>query len=112
MCKNVSWLKNVIIKYFVVNNLSTGINNQIISELNLYPNPTSGMFKLEFNMNLVSDYNIKVIDVIGELVYEDNLKQFRGKYSKVYDMSDLPKSIYFIEINTPFGIVNKKLVVQ
>ena len=98
--------------FFQFNNLPTEINDQIISELNLYPNPTSGMFKLEFNMNLVSDYNIKVINVIGELVYEDNLKQFRGKYSKVYDMSYLPKSIYFIEINTPYGIVNKKLIVQ
>jgi hypothetical protein len=63
-------------------------------------------------MNLVSDYNIKVVNAIGELIYENNLKQFSGKHSKVYDMSDLPKSIYFIEIDTPFGTVNKKLVVQ
>ena len=98
--------------FYQVNNLSTDINDGLISELNLYPNPTSGMFKLEFNMNLVSDYNIKIVNAIGELIYEDNLKQFSGKHSKVYDMSDLPKSIYFIEINTPFGTVNKKLVVQ
>ena len=98
--------------YFVVNNLSTEINDQIISDLNLYPNPSAGLFKLEFSMNLVSNYSIKVLNSIGELLYEDKMNLFSGKFSKVYDLSHLPKSIYFIEINTPSGIINKKLIIN
>ena len=54
-----------------------------------------------------SSYNI----VGGELINED-LQQFIGEYTKQIGLSDNAKGIYFLEIETNDGVINKKLILQ
>ena len=98
--------------YYQFNVLPTLIDNQLISNLNLYPNPSNGVFTLEFDVNLLTDFNIRILNSIGEIIFEDQMTDNKGKYLKSYDISQYPKSIYFVEINTPVGVINKKLVVH
>ena len=49
---------------------------------------------------------------LGEDIIIDNLEQFVGKYTKQIDLRDNAKGIYFLEIKTNQGVVNKKLVLQ
>jgi hypothetical protein len=70
------------------------------------------VFTLEFDVSLISDFNVKILNAIGETIYNDKVRKNSGKYLNSFDISQYPKSIYFIEINTPIGVINKKLVVQ
>ena len=42
----------------------------------------------------------------------ENLEQFIGEYTKQINLSDNAKGIYFLEIETIDGIINKKLILQ
>jgi hypothetical protein len=49
--------------------------------------------------------------VVGELINED-LQQFIGEYTKQIGLSNNAKGIYFLEIETNDGVINKKLILQ
>ena len=50
--------------------------------------------------------------MLGENVFVDNLWNFKEKYEKTIDLSIYTKAIYFLEIETENGVINKKLILQ
>ena len=53
-----------------------------------------------------------MLNVIGEELISDNPEQFIGEYTKQIDLSNNAKGIYFLEIETNDGVINKKLILQ
>jgi hypothetical protein len=45
-------------------------------------------------------------------VYNETKDQFIGEYTKQISLDDYGKGIYFLEIETSTGIINKKLILQ
>jgi hypothetical protein len=86
---------------------STAINN-----LSVYPNPSRDIFNVSFTSEDAQDLEVRVINVVGEVVYTENLEQFVGEYTKQVDLATYTKGIYFLEITTNNGVVNKKLILQ
>ena len=43
--------------FFNLSDFPTDIQDNLITDLLLYPNPTSGLFTLEFDVNVISNYN-------------------------------------------------------
>jgi hypothetical protein len=82
------------------------------TNLLVYPNPTHGFVTISFTSNKADDYKIRVINVIGENVFVDNLNHFQGEYKKRIDLTKYTKAIYFLEIETDEGVINKKLILQ
>ncbi|MBT4880976.1 MAG: T9SS type A sorting domain-containing protein, partial [Flavobacteriales bacterium] len=85
----------------------TAINN-----LDIYPNPSRDIFNVSFTSEDVQDLDVRVINVVGEVVYTENLEQFVGEYTKSLDLATYTKGVYFLEITTNNGVVNKKLILQ
>ena len=52
------------------------------------------------------------MNVIGEELISYNLEQFIGEYTKQIDLTENTKGIYFLEIETNEGVINKKLILQ
>ena len=46
--------------------------------------------------------------MIGEEIFTEELTEFVGQYTKVIDMNTQPKGVYFLEITTSTGGINKK----
>ena len=86
---------------------STAINN-----LSVYPNPSRDIFNVSFTSVDKQDLEVRVINVVGEVVYTENLEQFVGEYTKQVDLATYTKGVYFLEITTNNGVVNKKLILQ
>ena len=42
----------------------------------------------------------------------EELQQFVGEYVKSIDLNNCSKGIYFLEIETNEGVINKKLILQ
>ncbi|MFL5764365.1 MAG: T9SS type A sorting domain-containing protein [Bacteroidia bacterium] len=61
------------------------------------PNPSSGRFELDYRNNGKSTYQLKVRDVLGQLVLDEQ-KEISGSDRPVIDLSGQPKGIYFLEI--------------
>ncbi len=58
------------------------------------------------------NFSIKVFDVIGKVIYQENLNKILGKYQKSIDMSKNAKGTYFLQIISSEGTINRKIVLQ
>ncbi len=67
---------------------------------------------MTFTSEDVQDLEVRVVNVVGEVVYTENLDQFVGEYTKAIDLATYTKGIYFLEITTNNGVINKKLILQ
>jgi len=85
----------------------TAINN-----LDVYPNPSRDVFNVSFTSEDVQNLEVRIINVIGEVVYTENLIEFVGEYTKQVDLATYTKGVYFLEITTDNGVINKKLILQ
>jgi len=65
-----------------------------------------------FTSEDVQDLKVRIVNVIGEEVYKENLQQFVGEYVKSINLEQYNKAIYFLEIETNNGVINKKLILQ
>ena len=83
-----------------------------IANLDVYPNPSRDVFNVTFTSDDVQDLEVRVINLVGEVVYTENLEQFVGEYTKLIDLATYTKGVYFLEITTNNGVVNKKLILQ
>ena len=70
------------------------------------------MFNVTFTSETIQDLKVRILNVIGEELINENLEQFIGEYTKQINLSNNAKGIYFLEIETNDGIINKKLILQ
>jgi len=77
-----------------------------------YPNPTSGQFTLTFVQSESSDVIVRILNIEGKIIRKDNLQNFNGTYTKNFDLSDLEKGIYFVEVTNNAGVSSQRIVVQ
>ena len=84
-----------------------------IANLDVYPNPSRDVFNVTFTSEEEQTMTVMVVNVIGEEIFTEYLTEFVGQYTKVIDMNNQPKGVYFLEIkmSTRVGI-NKKIVLQ
>ena len=83
-----------------------------IDSLDVYPNPSRDIFNVSFTSEDAQDLEVRVINVVGEVVYTENLMNFTGEYTKEIDLRRSTKGIYFLEITTEDGVINKKMILQ
>ncbi|MEO1415146.1 MAG: T9SS type A sorting domain-containing protein [Bacteroidota bacterium] len=95
-----------VVDSFVVDtavNCPTSSNEFLQSLVNVFPNPSTGIFQI-FQKN-VQIRSIHVHNLLGQRMKE-NMQWSQGKI----DLSDLDSGIYFLEIDTSEGIVQKKIL--
>jgi len=83
-----------------------------ISNLDVYPNPSRDVFNITFTSELIQDLSLRVVNVVGEEIVGEEAQQFIGEYTKQISLKDYAKGIYFLEIETNNGIINKKLILK
>ena len=83
-----------------------------IDNLDVYPNPSRDIFNVSFTSEDAQDLEVRVINVVGEVVYTENLMNFTGEFTKEIDLRRSTKGIYFLEITTEAGVINKKMILQ
>ena len=83
-----------------------------IANLEVYPNPSRDVFNVTFTSETIQDLKVRILNIVGEELINEDLQQFVGQYTKQIDLSNNAKGIYFLEIQTNDGIINKKLILQ
>ena len=84
----------------------------VIKDLDVYPNPSRDVFNISFNTEQKQDITLRIRNIVGEEIYKEDLKQHDGTYTKAISLENYPKAIYFLEIETIEGSINKKLILQ
>jgi hypothetical protein len=88
------------------------LENSTVANLDVYPNPSRDIFNVTFTSEEAQTMTVKVVNMIGEEVFTEELTEFVGQYTQVIDMNTQPKGVYFLEITTSTGGINKKIVLQ
>lgn len=83
------------ITVFVDNDLASGINENNINPITVFPNPASGYVNLVSRKPL-NGATFRLMNLAGQVVFE---KQEIGGNNFVFDVSEQPSGIYFIEVN-------------
>jgi len=66
------------------------------SSLNIYPNPTNGTFHLEFTGDYSAPIQIRVEDLYGRLVWNNNTQKSETNMNSIFTLSPVSKGLYFI----------------
>jgi len=84
--------------------------SEIVNELLLYPNPTSGQFTLELTLKKAGDVRMKLVDALGKESYSKSFENMPLRFTESFDLQKLTNGIYFLHIETPNGTVVRKIV--
>ena len=83
------------------------------NKFSVYPNPTSGKFKIFFEAKSKSKYTLKVIDLLGNLIKSDFITASEGLNTKDFDLNFVSKGMYFITLeNEDLSIQSLRIVVD
>jgi hypothetical protein len=78
------------------------------SVINIYPNPSNGIFNIEKQNCEFIDSNLEIYNLSGQMIYSQTLS---GKYVSV-DLSNISAAIYHVRIQDNRNIINKKIIIQ
>jgi hypothetical protein len=88
--------------YYSPYKATIGMKEITETNINIYPNPSNGMINLITNEAIE---NINITDVNGKLVHHQT-------NNSPIDLSANSKGIYFVNITTEKGVINKKIVLN
>ncbi|MCW3806163.1 T9SS type A sorting domain-containing protein [Plebeiibacterium marinum] len=74
--------------------ITTGIEDNIIDQIKLYPNPTTGVVYIEKDVSGLPNIRIRVIDLTGEVIFFKNNVQYDQLQ---VDLSSYKDGLYFIQ---------------
>lgn len=95
----------------VINGIADVATNGVY-DLNVYPNPNTGKFNINFSLETSSDVKISVLNLVGQQVYERQLQGLSGTYTQEMDMSSFGKGVYVVNVEAGTTRINKRVVVQ
>ncbi|HEY4800115.1 MAG TPA: T9SS type A sorting domain-containing protein, partial [Bacteroidia bacterium] len=89
-----------------------GVNDLFANNyIDVYPNPSNGLFNVAFQTSQLDNYTVKVTNTIGQTVYEEKLTSFSGNYSNKIDISTFRKGIYLLSVSNSKNQTVKKVIV-
>jgi len=96
-------------EYIVKVNFNTGIDNEIISitDINLYPNPSNGRFKLVISTEESEEHDVEIINIQGKVIFKSKIIN-----EKDIDMTEFAKGIYYVRVSVKDNVVTKKILIQ
>ncbi len=83
-----------------------------LSNVSFFPNPSNGQFKLRFSSKAESLVKVRISDLSGRTVFEEELNNFSGDYERQIDISGNAKGIYLMQISQNDKVMNKKVIIQ
>jgi hypothetical protein len=81
------------------------------NEISILPNPSNGKFTLTFDGQNQA-VKIRIVNVVGQIVHEENYDQYRGIYSKSIDLSAFADGVYSLTVEVNGELYQKSLIKQ
>jgi hypothetical protein len=72
--------------------------DEINHSLKIIPNPTTGIFSLEFNVMETGTHQIRVVDILGIEVFKQNTNASKGQNYIKLDLTKIPIGTYYLQL--------------
>ena len=67
---------------------------------------------MTFTSEVKQNIELRVVNLLGEILFKENLVEYEGKYSTSFNLIEYSKGIYILELDSKYGLLNKKIVLQ
>lgn len=84
---------------------ATGDGNVLIQ-----PNPNKGQFNVSVAINEAVDLSVEIVNALGQSVFQDEVGQFSGTYSRDMDISTLSSGVYLLKVSRDEVVTTHKIV--
>jgi hypothetical protein len=82
----------------------------LLSDVTIAPNPSSGVFKVEFANGIAEKTSLMIYNVLGQEV--KSLDCARDDKTVKLDLSDYPSGVYLVKIANGDGVIEKRVLKQ
>jgi hypothetical protein len=91
----------------------TGVFDVSLSKsVEVYPNPNSGQFKLDFDNDYIGNLNIKLYSVNGSVIKQLDLNKSSNKFTCNFDLDNIAAGTYYIDITTTKENFTKTVIIK
>ena len=94
----------------VIDNVGIEGLKSLNDHLHIYPNPNTGQFTLEMDLQEETRLSIKLYHSTGQLIHSEVIGNVTGNYTQQIDLSKYAKGIYYVQIMTEQGVVTRKVI--
>ncbi|WP_457615927.1 M14 family zinc carboxypeptidase [Lutibacter sp.] len=91
-------------------NVTLGIEDEILSTFQMYPNPTTEDIYIK-TPNTIDEFKISISTVLGQEVFNKKFKRSADNTYKI-EVNDFISGIYFVTISTDLGKATKKIIIR
>ena len=81
-------------------------------DFSLYPNPTSEIVNIQFNGNILESPKVRIYDMVGKLVYENNHFENHPSLNITFRVDFLTSGVYLLAVQINDRITTKKLIIN
>ncbi len=85
-------------------------NSNEIERISVGPNPFNSMLDIYFNSEKAENVNVSIIDLRGETLFENNYFLNLGVNNINLNNLDFSTGLYFLSIQTSYGIFTSKII--
>ncbi len=89
-----------------------GVQETVVENLSIFPNPTTGMLNVNFNAEKQGDMQIKLLSITGQVVVDELIAENGGQYTKTIDISNQAKGVYLLSIISESEKIDRKVVLK
>ena len=81
-------------------------------DLKFSPNPNFGKFNLSFSLPVTGKLEVIILNLSGQIVFEDVIENFSGQYNREIDISSHAKGTYLLQVKQGDAWLHKKFIVK
>lgn len=102
-------LSTLTVQEFGFNGLATISSN--VSNLTIYPNPSTDVMKVSFDLKKSAYITIDVVDLAGKQLISVASGKFNGSITREINVSNLPQGMYLLKIDVDGKAATQKITV-
>lgn len=92
--------------------VAVGIEEEVFGDLKLFPNPTSGQFRISGEGKFADGMTVSLVNSLGQTVKRIGTRPSAGKFDIDIPVSDLSSGIYFVALRAGDVLVVRQLVIE
>mgnify|MGYP001559902135 CR=1 FL=1 len=85
------------------------ILSNIFSEINISPNPTNDILRIDYKLNTKQSIQIELVDIMGNLIFSEHVPETIS-YSKTFNFIGLSTGIYLLKLKSIQNTIIKKVI--
>lgn len=91
---------------------STGLSNNVISGMKMYPNPATDQVNITFSSEESANAVLSVMNLMGQTVYTENVDIHEGYNMVTVPVNNFRSGVYMVNLKTNKGTSTQKLIVR